>query len=120
MITRGHSMRLPIAARHTIWGSLASVAVMTPVFAEELNPNALLNMSLDQLSNIEVTSVSKKAEKANEAAAAIFVITQEDIKRSGATSIPDALRMAPGINVAQAGSHDWAVTARGFNNQFAN
>lgn len=88
--------------------------------AEELTPQSVLNMSLAELSNIDVTSVSKKAEKANEAAAAVFVITQEDIKRSGATNIPDALRMAPGIEVAQSGAHDWAVTSRGFNDQFAN
>lgn len=87
---------------------------------DEVSTRELLNMSLAELSNIEVTSVSKKAEKANEAAAAVFVITQEDIKRSGATSIPEALRMVPGVDVAQAGSHDWAVSVRGFNSQFAN
>jgi iron complex outermembrane receptor protein len=77
-------------------------------------------MSLNQLANVKVTSVSKTEEKANQAAAAVYVITQEDIKRSGATSIPEALRMAPGIEVAQAGAHDWAVSSRGFNGQFAN
>ncbi len=86
----------------------------------DISPDDLLNMSLEQLANVEVTSVSKKAEKASEAAAAIFVITQDDIRRSGATSIPEALRMAPGLNVAQSGSHAWAISSRGFNDQFAN
>ena len=66
------------------------------------------------------TDVSKKPEKLSEAAAAIFVITQEDIRRSGATSIPEALRMAPGIHVARINSNIWAVTARGLNDRFAN
>ncbi len=87
--------------------------------ADDLSPQAVLNMSLQDLTNVEVTSVSKKVEKANEAAAAIFVITQEDIRRSGATNIPEALRMAPGINVAQAGAHGWAINF-GSNSQFAN
>jgi iron complex outermembrane recepter protein len=86
----------------------------------EINAENLLDLSLEELSNITVTSVSKKAERASEAAAAVFVITQEDIRRSGATTIPDALRMAPGVNVAQSGAHDWAVSVRGFNSQFSN
>ena len=83
-------------------------------------PDELTDLSLAELSNIEVTSVSKMAEKESEAAAAIYVITQEDIKNSGSTSIPDLLRMAPGITVAQAGAHDWTVTSRGSNDQFSN
>src|SRR5262245_52199529 len=84
----------------------------------DINPDELLGMSLEQLTNIEVTSVSKKKEKATEAAAAVYVITDDDIRRLGATSIPEALRVVPGMNVAQSGSHQWAVTARGFNGQF--
>lgn len=92
-------------------------------FAADYAPaeiNKLLNMSLEELSNVVVTSVSKKSEYENEAAAAVFVITQGDIKRSGATTIPEVLRMAPGISVAQSGSNNWTVTSRGFNSQFAN
>ncbi|MDX2072964.1 MAG: TonB-dependent receptor [Alphaproteobacteria bacterium] len=95
-------------------------AVQSAMAASDVDSDDLLNMSLAELSNVEVTSVSKKAEKETEAAAAIFVITQEDIQRSGATAIPDLLRMAPGITVTQAGSHDWTVTARGSNDQFSN
>lgn len=77
-------------------------------------------LTLDQLKNIEVTSVSKEPEQAFDAAAAIYVITQEDIRRSGATSIPEALRLAPGVQVARAGSNQWAISIRGFNDQFSN
>ncbi len=101
---------------------LASCPLLAPAAyaAPEMEPSELLNLSLEQLSNIEVTSVSKKAEKETEAAAAIYVITQEDIKRSGATAIPELLRMVPGITVTRAGSHDWTVTSRGSNDQFSN
>src|SRR5437899_1286763 len=67
-----------------------------------------------------VTSVSKKPEKLSEAASAITVITQEDIRRSGATSLPEALRLAPNLEVAQVDSHEWAISARGFNSTTAN
>ncbi len=70
--------------------------------------------------NMKVTSVSKKDQKMSQAAAAIFVITQEDISRSGATNIPDLLRMVPGLDVSQINANSWAVSARGFNDQFSN
>lgn len=80
----------------------------------------LLDLSLQQLSDIEVTSVSKRAEKASQAAAAVYVITQEDIRRSGMQGVPELLRMVPGLQVARAGSQNWAVSSRGFDGQFAN
>ncbi|MGR9045872.1 MAG: TonB-dependent receptor plug domain-containing protein, partial [Gammaproteobacteria bacterium] len=80
----------------------------------------VLDLTVEELLNVEVTSVSKKAQSLNDAPAAIFVITNEDIKRTGVTSIPDALRMAPGIDVARIDSNKWAVTSRGFNGRFAN
>ncbi len=82
--------------------------------------SGLLNLSLQQLSDVEVTSVSKKAEKESQAPAAIYVITQEDIRRSGLQSIPELLRMVPGLQVAQSGSNAWSISSRGFNGQFAN
>lgn len=69
--------------------------------------------------NMEVTSVSKKEQKLSQVAAAIFVITQEDIRSSGALNIPDLLRMVPGLQVAQINANTWAISARGFNLQFA-
>lgn len=83
-------------------------------------PADLTELSLEGLMNIEVTSVSKKTEKLSKAAAAIFVITQEDIRRSGVTSMAEALRLAPGIEVARVDAHPWAISAHGFNDVFAN
>ncbi|MEE8475495.1 MAG: TonB-dependent receptor plug domain-containing protein, partial [Myxococcota bacterium] len=77
-------------------------------------------MSIEELLEIEVTSVSKRPQKVSEAPAAITVLTGEDIRRSGVTSVPEALRMVPGIHVAQIDGNKWAITSRGFNDQFAN
>jgi iron complex outermembrane receptor protein len=80
-------------------------------------------MSLEDLMNLEVTSVSKRAQKLSRAPAAITVLSGEDIRRAGHESIPEALRMVPGMHVARMGTHKWAITARGFNGQngeFAN
>ncbi|PKD40416.1 TonB-dependent receptor [Methylomonas sp. Kb3] len=79
-----------------------------------------LELNVEDLLNVEVTSVSKKAQALNDSAAAIFVITNDDIKRTGATSIPEALRMAPGLDVARIDSNKWAVSSRGFNARFSN
>jgi iron complex outermembrane recepter protein len=78
------------------------------------------SMSLEDLMNQPVTSVTKHTQKVGDSAAAIFVITQEDIRRSGATSIPDALRMVPGLEVAQIDQNKWAIGSRGFNGRFDN
>jgi len=77
-------------------------------------------MSLEQLMNVEVTTVSRQPEKWFDTPSAIQVITQEDIQRSGATSLPEALRLAPNLQVAQVNSSSWAISARGFNNGLAN
>ncbi|MEO6567833.1 MAG: TonB-dependent receptor [Opitutaceae bacterium] len=82
-------------------------------------PNALKNLTIDQLMDIDVTSVSKRPERLFETPSAIQVITGDDIRRSGATSIPEALRLASNLEVAQIDSRQWAITARGFNNVFA-
>jgi len=87
---------------------------------EKRIPEDLTLMSLEDLLSIQVTSVSKKAESLSETAAAVYVITQEEIRRSGATTIPDLLRSVPGVNVARIDSNTWAISVRGFNGQFAN
>lgn len=79
----------------------------------------LSSMNIEDLMNVHVTSVSKEDQKLSRVAAAVFVITQEDIQRSGATSIPDLLRMVPGLDVAQINANSWAISARGFNSEFA-
>lgn len=76
--------------------------------------------TLEELAHFPVTSVSKTAEELSTAAAAIHVVTQDDIRRSGVTSIPEALRLVPGIQVARVDAHTWAISARGFNDVFAN
>ena len=84
------------------------------------SPIELKRLSVEQLMQINVTSVSRQPEKLSEAASAIQVITNDEIRRSGATSIPEALRLAPNLEVAQVGAHQWAITARGFNSTTAN
>jgi iron complex outermembrane receptor protein len=100
------------------FGALAGMA--TRGQERQTQPKDLTNTSIEDLMNMEVTSVSKKEQKLSTTASAIFVITKEDIRRSGATNIPDLLRMVPGLDVAQMNGSTWAITARGFNGQFAN
>lgn len=80
----------------------------------------LANQSLQDLMNMQVTTVSKTGQKLSQTAAAVFVITQRDVARSGARDIPDLLRMVPGLDVAQINGNTWAVNSRGFNSRFAN
>jgi iron complex outermembrane recepter protein len=79
----------------------------------------LQQLSLEQLGDVEVTTVSKDPQQVLQTPAAVFVITQEDIRRSGATSIPEALRLAPGVEVAQIDGNHWSVAIRGFAGQFS-
>jgi iron complex outermembrane receptor protein len=83
-------------------------------------PAALTDLSIEDLMNVHVTSATKEDQTLSQVAEAIFVIGQEDIRRSGATNIPDLLRMVPGLDVAQINANTWAISARGFNSQFAN
>lgn len=91
-------------------------------YAADIDPRKLLDKDIIELMqfNYEVSSPSKKPEKLSDAAASIFVITDEDIRRSGVTSIPEALRLSPGVEVARQDSHTWAISSRGFNDEFAN
>ncbi|MDP2117556.1 MAG: Plug domain-containing protein, partial [Brevundimonas sp.] len=75
----------------------------------------LARMSLEELSMVEVTSVSRRPQALAHAAAAVFVISAEDIRRSGAASLPEVLRLAPNLNVQRVNSVDYAISARGFN-----
>lgn len=109
--------------------TLMALAISTSAFSQRLPeqtlpkhtlPDDLTELSIEDLMNIEVTTVARKSERLGDAAAAVFVITSEDIQRSGATTIPDLLRMVPGLQVARIDATKWAVTARGFNGRFAN
>ena len=97
-----------------------SVCMATAAEDESEFSGELIELSIEDLVKVKVTSVSKRPQKILEAAAAIFVINQEDIRRSGAVSIPEVLRMVPGLEVAKIDSNKWAVTSRGFNGRFAN
>jgi iron complex outermembrane receptor protein len=88
--------------------------------SDSLSVGALKQMSIEELMNLDVTSVSKQPEPYGRAPAAIQVITHDEIRRSGASGIPEALRLADNLDVAQQNSHDWAVSARGFNTALAN
>src|SRR6266446_4259547 len=91
-----------------------------PVSAQATATPSLKTLSVEDLMNVEVTSVSKRPERLFETASAIQVITREDIRRSGAESIPEALRLASNLEVAQVDAHAWAISARGFNNTTSN
>jgi iron complex outermembrane receptor protein len=80
----------------------------------------LTALKIEDLMNVDVTSASKKEQKLSQVPAAIFVITKEDIHRSGASNVADLLRMVPGLDVAQVNASTWAISARGFNGQHSN
>jgi iron complex outermembrane receptor protein len=94
------------------WGALGQE---TKLAAREL-----VDLSLEQLSNIVVHSVSRRDEPLARAPASVYVISGDDIRRSGATSLPEALRLAPNLIVARADANQYAISARGFNNTLAN
>lgn len=94
---------------------------LQPALATEGSELAeLKEMGIEGLLDLEITSVAKKSQKLWGSAAAIYVIDQEQIRRSGLTSIPELLRLAPGIHVAKINANTWAITARGFNQRFSN
>jgi iron complex outermembrane receptor protein len=80
----------------------------------------LADLTLEELGDLVVTSVLRRDERLGDTPASIFVITSEDIRRSGATSLPQVLRLAPNLNVARADANQWAITARGFSSVLAN
>ena len=89
------------------------------VFPQAAASQNLEDMSIAELLNIDITSVSKKKQSMSEAAAAVHVITQEDIRRSGVTAVPELFRSVPGMEVARIDGNRWAVAVRGFNDQFS-
>ena len=92
-----------------------------PVAAQQtMDTGALTELSFEELMEVEVTSASKRKQALDDVAAALFVISRDDLRRSGANSIPEALRMVPGIQVSQLDANKWAVSARGFAGRFAN
>jgi iron complex outermembrane receptor protein len=97
---------------------LLAVNLLTPVQAQTVNtstPNDVQQLSIEDLANVEITSVSRRPESLATAPAAVFVITGEDIRRSGAINIPEALRQAPNLEVARLNGFSYTISARGFN-----
>ncbi|HKY09819.1 MAG TPA: TonB-dependent receptor [Candidatus Binatia bacterium] len=86
--------------------------------AQGLSPS-LKQLTLEQLMDLEITSVTKKEQKVSDTAAAIYVITQEEIRRSGVTTVAEALRLAPGVTVSRLDGNSWAVGIRGFASAFS-
>jgi iron complex outermembrane receptor protein len=87
--------------------------------AQTIPPEQLALISLEELMNLRITSAERKEERANDVSAAVFVITQDDIRRSGLTKLPEILRLAPGMQVDQVNANEWAVSVRGFNSVFS-
>lgn len=106
---------------------LATPLLAAPQIATATTPDSVLvaaadvaEMSLEDLARVRVTSVSGRPRPAHLSAASLFVITSEDIRRSGAGSLPEALRLAPNLQVARLNANQWAISARGFNNTIGN
>src|SRR5690242_20759596 len=121
---------LPIRSQNngspTVGKKILSLAVLALFLGRSVSAQSpqgvpdISRMSIEDLMNLEVTSVSKHTQRVSDSAAAVFVITQEDIRRSGAASIPEALRMVPGLQVARIDENKWAIGSRGFNGRFDN
>src|SRR5258706_1755662 len=115
------SMKKNNTARNLLL-SLAAAVLATAARAQSVPPTVreLAELSLEQLANLQITSVSKRRERLADAPASVFIITAEDIRRSGAVTLPEALRLAPNLQVARASSSAYSITARGVMNTAAN
>ncbi len=105
------------------WALLAlCFSAASPVTFAQGSEQDLTGLSLEALMDIEVnvTSMSRRERPVRDTSAAVFVVTAEDIRRSGVTNLPDALRLVPGLHVARMDANRWSISARGFNSQFAN
>ena len=110
--------------KHVVAGMVWSVAMLfapaRPSLAQTGGSSRLASASLEELLDVEVTSLSRKEQALSNTGAAIFVISQEDIRRSTANNIPDLLRMVPGVEVSQIDANQWAIAIRGFNSVYSN
>ena len=106
--------------RHPVCSALFVVSWFAFAQSWAATPQDLADASLEQLLNTKVVSAGKKAESLKNTAASVFVITSEDIRRSGMHSLPEVLRLAPGVQVARTVSGNWSISIRGFNGDFAN
>ncbi len=102
--------------------ALAIALSALPAVAARAQPGQvdLARATLEELMNVEVTSASRKEQRATDTPAAVFVITEDDIRRSGMQTLPDLLRLVPGVQVARINANNWAISVRGFNGLFSN
>lgn len=111
---------------HLVWFSCLLFAVVPAGYAQDgggealESTNELLPLSWEELTELDVSTLARQEQSVKNSPAAAFVITAEDIRRSGVTSLPEVLRMVPGMNVGKINAWNWAVSARGFNDLYAN
>jgi iron complex outermembrane receptor protein len=126
--TRQDVTTLCVRAKSLLRNSLALLLILSSAYgegwADSPQPSSgsvepLRQLSLSQLGDVEVTTASKEPEEVWKTAAAVFVLTGDDIRRSGVTSIPEALRLVPGVEVARINSNSWSVGIRGFGSSFS-
>jgi iron complex outermembrane receptor protein len=110
--------RAALCAAAPAWALVAALAAQGSAAAQ--NAPSLFDLSIEELGDLRVTSVSRRPEAQREAAASVYVITAEDIRRSGVTTIADALRLAPGVEVARNSSNEWTISIRGFSSDLSN
>jgi iron complex outermembrane receptor protein len=111
---------LPIAAAAAGPPAVVRATAATSSLPEDLLADNLVDLSLEELGDLVVTSALRRNERLSDTPASVYVITSEDIRRSGATTLPQLLRLAPNLTVARADANQWAITARGFNSVLAN
>jgi iron complex outermembrane recepter protein len=95
-------------------------AVLSPAFAQNPQSTSFIDLSLEELSEFRITSASRKEERLADTAASVYVITSEMLRRAGVRTLPEALRLAPNLQVAQTTSFQYAITARGHNDITSN
>ena len=110
-------MRHALERSLLLLGASGALALGMPALAQD---QSLADLSLEELAEVHVTSVSRQSERVADAPASVYVITHEDIRRSGVTSLPEALRLAPNLEVARTDPVQYAISARGFNNAVGN
>jgi iron complex outermembrane receptor protein len=113
-------VRRGAAACRTIGAIVLCLGVVLPAAAQSSNVTRLKELSLEELASLDVTSVFRSSEPLADAPAAVFVITADDIRRSGATSLAEAIQLAPNVQAARMSAAQYAISARGFNNAIAN